>query len=457
MMGRYEYNQSEQELNAVLGFQDAQLKGITMPDLSDAESAISSSEALLKSLGYDLPADDAGADERQSALALAHRPIALPSWDVLLSEATASGHGNDTLENLFSEEELETNSAEIRRLHAEYDAIHKLDQLDVAIAAGAGLLAAAIDILLIGLPKKTPSGTEAGPLSNFIRDHIENSLSPEQIRQLEKASKVPYDAPINDGFTTTRVEGLFPGMHRLYSLGHDPLLGLVVGVSDILTGRMTTIDKNGKVVVQVIERYAHLQKTDIVQALITQILHFFSDVTTPAGLPAPGMALFSLMQFGKIGEEEATIAEIVQGMYYEGYDFIQFCAQSIPVAVNEIVVRLAYALRKIKDGVPIKEAIPFSTDREKYPKLGTMLFISHSIATAANAGRIAFTKDPMAVSYAQWIAFAKYSYQQLKWTLIEKPEARDKYVRAEIEQQAREVYDDIDRMFEELKSETIVL
>ena len=220
---------------------------------------------------------------------------------------------------------------------------------------------------------------------------------------------------------------------------------------------MTTIDKNGKVVVQVIERYAHLQKTDIVQALITQILHFFSDVTTPVGLPAPGMALFSLMQFGKIGEEEATIAEIVQGMYYEGYDFIQFCAQSIPVAVNEIVVRLAYALRKIKDGVPIKEAIPFSTDREKYPKLGTMLFISHSIATAANAGRIAFTKDPMAVSYAQWIAFAKYSYQQLKWTLIEKPEARDKYVRAEIEQQAREVYDDIDRMFEELKSETIVL
>lgn len=457
MMGRYEYNQSEQELNAVLGFQDAQLKGITMPDLSDAESAISSSEALLKSLGYDLPAGDTGADEQRSALALAHRPIALPSWDVLLSEAAASGHGNDTLENLFSEEELGTNSAEIRRLNAEYDAIHKLDQLDVAIAAGAGLLAAAIDILLIGLPKKTPSGTEAGPLSNFIRDHIENSLSPEQIRQLEKASKVPYDAPINDGFTTTRVEGLFPGMHRLYSLGHDPLLGLVVGVSDILTGRMTTIDKNGKVVVQVIERYAHLQKTDIVQALITQILHFFSDVTTPAGLPAPGMALFSLMQFGKIGDEGATIAEIVQGMYYEGYDFIQFCAQSIPVAVNEIVVRLAYALRKIKGGAPIKEAIPFSTDREKHPKLGTMLFISHSIATAANAGRIAFTKDPMAVSYAQWIAFAKYSYQQLKWVLVEKPEASDKYVRAEIAEQAQEVYDDIDRMFEELKGEAIVL
>ena len=34
------------------------------------------------------------------------------------------------------------------------------------------------------------------------------------------------------------------------------------------------------------------------------------------------MSLFNLLQFGSIGEEELTIAEIVQGMHYEGYDFI---------------------------------------------------------------------------------------------------------------------------------------
>ena len=457
MMGRYEYNQAEQELNAVLGFQDAQLKDISMPDMSDAEKTISSSEALLESLGYDLPHGDNAIDEHPLQLKTIPRVTVLPSWEALLSEATATGHSNDTLESLFSEEELRANSEAIRRLNAEYDTIHQLDQLDIAISAGAGLLAAAIDILLVGFPKKTGEGVKAGPLSNYIRDHIENSLSPEQIRRLERASKVPYDAPINDGFTTTRVEGLGPGMHRLYSLGHDPLLGLVVGVSDILTGQMTTIDKNGKVVVQAIERYAHLQKTDIVQALLTQILHFFSDVTTPAGLPAPGTALFNLMQFGDIGKERATIAEIVQGMYYEGYDFVQFCAQSIPVAVSEVVVRFAYALRKIKGGTPVKEAIPFSTDRSRHPKLGTMLFISHSIATAANAGRIAFTKDPMAISYAQWIAFAKYSYQQLKWVLLEKPEARDKFVRTEITEQTQEVYDEIDRMLGELEDKMILL
>ena len=456
-MGRHEYNQAEQEFNTVLGFQDAQLEDISMPDMSDAEKAIDSSESILKSLGYDLPRSDTGSETQSLPPKPISRVIMVPSWEKLLNDAIAGGHGSDSLEGLFSEKDLAENSAEIKRLNAEYDAIHQLDQLDIAIASGAGLLAAAIDILLVGFPKKTDEGVKAGPLSNYIRDHIENSLSSDQIRRLEKASKVPYDAPINDGFTSTRVEGLGPGMHRLYSLGHDPLLGLVAGVSDILTGQMTTIDKNGKVVVQVIERYAHLQKTDIAQALITQILHFFSDVTTPAGLPAPGMSLFNLMQFGSIGREKATIAEVVQGMYYEGYDFVQFCAQSIPVAVSEIVVRFAYALRKIKDGVPVKEAIPFSTDRDKHPKLGTMLFISHSIATAANAGRIAFTKDPMAVSYAQWIAFAKYSYRQLKWALLGKPEERDKYVRAKITQQSQEVYNDIDRIFEELKGEAIVL
>ncbi len=31
----------------------------------------------------------------------------------------------------------------------------------------------------------------------------------------------------------------------------------------------------------------------------------------------------------------------------------------------------------------------------------------------------------MAINYPQWLAFAKYSYQLLKWALIEKPNARD--------------------------------
>lgn len=52
------------------------------------------------------------------------------------------------------------------------------------------------------------------------------------------------------------MEGLSAYYHRLLELGHDPVLGFVFGVADILNGTMTTIDKNGKIVCQVMENYA---------------------------------------------------------------------------------------------------------------------------------------------------------------------------------------------------------
>ena len=65
-------------------------------------------------------------------------------------------------------------------------------------------------------------------------------------------SKVSFDAQDNR-HTTEYVEGLSAYYHRMLSLGHDPLLGFVFGVYDIMHGTMTTIDKNGKFVCQVME------------------------------------------------------------------------------------------------------------------------------------------------------------------------------------------------------------
>ena len=269
-------------------------------------------------------------------------------------------------------------------------------------------------------------------------------------------SKVPYDAQDNRN-TTVNVEGLSAYYHRLLSLGHDPLLGFVFGVADILSGRMTTIDKAGKVVSQVMENYADRTEADVFAAIAKQIVHLKSDMTTSMGLPAPLMGLFNLLQFGSVGEYEQTIAEIVQGMYYEGYDFVHFCSMSVSSMLVEVVVRIGYAIKRIKEGVAIKNAIPFSTDREKMPKLGTMLFTAHSAATAINAGKVLFTENPMAINYPQWIAFAKYSYQQLKWGLITKPALRDRYVLDAIDGELQEVYEDIDLLFEDMQGCKIIL
>lgn len=235
------------------------------------------------------------------------------------------------------------------------------------------------------------------------------------------------------------------------------MLGLVVGVIDILTGRMTTIDKAGNIVSQVMENYADRKESDIFAAIAKQIIHFKTDITTSMGLPAPLMGLFNLLQFGSIGEEEQTIAEIVQGMYYEGYDFIHFCSQSIPVMVSEVIVRLGYAIKRIKEGNSIRASIPISLNREKHPKLATMLFIAHAGATAANAGKIYFTTNPMAINYPQWLAFAKYSYSQLKWVIINKPEAQNAYVMGKLNDELFSVIDSTNAMFEDFTKDYIVV
>ena len=169
------------------------------------------------------------------------------------------------------------------------------------------------------------------------------------------------------------------------------------------------------------------------------------------------MGLFNLLQFGSIGEAEQTIAEIVQGMYYEGYDFIHFCSMSVPVMLVEVIVRLGYAFKRIKEGFEVKDSIPFSIDRQKHPKLATMLFIGQAGASAVNAGKVYFTKNPMAINYPQWVAFAKYSYSQVKWALIEKPELRDRYVSGQLYEDFTSVISEIDESFYDITKDYIVV
>ena len=451
-MSKYKYSELEQQINQVLLHQSRELEGIKKLDPVALESRISESESLLKSLGYELP-------DQPLVNTTKRKPVmVVPTWESLCIEAEQVVGANADLESIFSAEELRENSAAIQQMNREFNMLHHLDKYDVAISAAAGLLAAAVDILLVGIPQKTPDGLSAGKLSDFIRAEFDKKFPEEEMTKLanSKVSKVPYDAQDNR-HTSINVDGLSAYYHRLLSLGHDPLLGFVFGVADILTGRMTTIDKSGKIVSQVMEVYADRKESDVFTALAKQIIHFKSDITTSMGLPAPLMSLFNLLQFGSIGEEELTIAEIVQGMYYEGYDFIHFCSMSVPVMLAEVVVRLGYAFKRIKEGYSIKDSIPVSLNRDKHPKLATMLFIGQTGAAAINAGKVYFTKNPMAINYPQWIAFAKYSYSQLKWALLQKPELRDRYVSGRLYDELQETVLSVDYTFEDFAKDYIVV
>lgn len=451
-MNRNKNNDTDQQMAKVIMYHDQQLKNIHFPDSSATDDEIRRSEVLLKSLGYDLPSKNEVANKRNNEV------IVVPNWDELCAEANQYITGKCDIRALFTEDELRQNEEAIRLLNGDFKQIYHMDKVDYAISILAGLVGSAVDILLVGIPKKTPDGLKAGPLSDFVRDYFDKKYPEEEMQKLanSKISKVPFDAQDNR-HTRIYVEGLSAYYHRLLQLGHDPVLGFIFGVSDILNGTMTTIDKNGKVVCQVMENYADRRESDIFLALAKQIIHFKSDITTSMGLPAPFMSLLNLLQFGKIGDYDQTIAEIVQGMYYEGYDFIHFCSMSVPVMLIEVITRMGYALKRINEGHSVKDSIPVSLKRETHPKLATMLFISHSLATAANAGKVYFSKNPMSINYPQWLAFAKYVYSQMKWVLLEKPEMRADYVSGKIYNEMQEVFDQVDRNFAEYTHDKIVI
>ena len=291
-MSKFIYSDEEQKFNNILTYQTKELDLINRPEMSIAEERIVESEKLLRELGYtltDLPIIDTKTKKQT---------IVVPKWEDLVITAECEVGSMNELDALFTNEELELNQTIIQSLQDDFNNIHKLDKIDISICAGAGILAAIIDILLIGIPKKTPHGLKGGPLSNYVRDWFNQLFPEEEMEKLAnlKVSKVPFDAQDNR-HTKVNVNGLSAYYHRLLSLGHDPLLGLVIGVCDILNGKMTTIDKTGKIVSQFMENYTDRKESDIFAAIAKQIIHFKSDITTSMGLPAPLMGLFNLLQW----------------------------------------------------------------------------------------------------------------------------------------------------------------
>lgn len=444
---QYKYSKDEKELLKVLKYQQLDLELVgkeTQSAKKRLNQQISSSEELLITLGYQLPSKAKMTKNKEAQIG-SKKERAILSWEQLVEKANQQVQDDIVFEDILTADEIAENREVLTTLRAEYQAIYNLDKFDILLGVGSGILASLVDILLIGMPAKI---VNAGPLAKYVRKRFETVFSPGDLENW-KFAKVPFDAQDNRN-TKRIVNGLSPQYHRLYSLGHDPLLGFIIGVLDIMNGQMTTIDKFGKIVVQDMPNYLDRKEENIFFAIAKLLVHFKSDITTSMGLPAPLMGLFNLLQFGEIGKEEETIAQIVQGMYQDGYDFIHFATMSIPVMLIEVLVRLGYACRRLSQGASLSDAVAFSTNRKKYPKLGTILFTAHSVSTAVNLGKIIITENPLAINYPQWLAFFKYSYQEVHYQLFIEPEQKRRFFEEHDCLQYDRLYTEIDTLFEEV-------
>jgi len=394
----------------------------------DADKAIADVQELLKRLDAPVPSRTSGP---RPVSALPH----LRSWDEILNEAQLGTSDDVPLMMLVSEDEIKKVTLRHAALEAEFRATNSLDGVDWAIAGVAGLLGALIDIFLVKIPPRAgllgSAPVEGGWLSRLVRDGFGKVLPDEQIARLEQLYRVPFDAATSAGLGEN-VAGLGPRSHRIQSFGHDPILGWIVGVRDLLYGELTAIDKHGKLIVQeVADPFMAGESVflRIFEALQRVVGHHVSDVATPGGLPPPLMPLLQFLQKGSIGKRGYTIGHVVRQMYALGYDFRHFIAGAIPVMIIEAIVRIAYFAREAHRGSSLVEAVPMAN----HPRLRTQLFAAHAIATATNAGKVYVMKTPLAINLAQWMALARYLIPQLHWLLISKEQARSKHIQLDIE------------------------
>ncbi|MBI1191422.1 MAG: hypothetical protein GC200_12175 [Tepidisphaera sp.] len=382
------------------------------------DASIRSSEQLLAELNVDVSSLEAEPATNVSSRIFRAIPAG-KTWAQLLGE---SGQRTESIrfEDLLTPDEIKQVNAAHDAIGAELKWSGVLNKRNVTTAVFAGGIAGAIDIFLVGVPKSQGflgSGpNEGGWLSNFVKGKFGEAFPEDKISALEKAYKTAYDPSVNSKLSIP-IEGLGPRTHRYQSFGHDPLLGFVFGIKDILTGNLTAVSKYGNVITQKVDAPFMPDENFVVRVLEALKLHWGhlrSDVATPAGLPAPLMPLLSFLQFGKIGDKNYTISEVARIMYRSGYDFRHFVASSFPAVIAELIVRFGHVFQCLHEGNSPQDSIPLASN----PAVRRGLIIAHGVATAMNAGKVYFTGNLMGISWVEILALTRYLAPELRYLMF---------------------------------------
>lgn len=351
------------------------------------------------------------------------------SFDDLLKDARNSGFKDMDLEDIATREEVNEANSILLECYNEFSDQFKLDKYDYAIAGIIGSLAALMDFFLV--TKVSGNDVTPGKLKNCAENFWNKILSEEKIKELEKKYQVVYDISQNTGKAAQEVLGLCPLYHRFQSLGHDPIIGFVFGVADLMKGQLTAIDGNGRLIIQTVNG---AKEKSFIESIITVFGHFLSDVGTksPTGkilsVPAPLTPLLQLIQVGSIeyNGKNYTVGDLSKKMYGDGYNFNHFIGMSLPVLLIEVLTRLSFVIKEIfftKSDVSIWGN----------PKLTIMLCIANGILFAENVGKLAVTKNPFAINYVSWIAMAKYGFKTMKWLAFDKGMGEIEYAQSYID------------------------
>lgn len=191
----------------------------------------------------------------------------------------------------------------VEDIDEEFEKETKLDKLDIKFLFFAVALQCIRQYLLtndIGRDSKHSDGDKRlDPLKKRIKK-LNLNVDYKQIL----LNPVPYDAISTLGeYSSNDIPGLSGTNHRVKALGHDPLLGWVIGTLNITTSTVTTNNillksycvNNNKVgdkipFIDLLEEGLNKYSNDVlilIASVVKQAMHYSSDAFTKMGLPVP--------------------------------------------------------------------------------------------------------------------------------------------------------------------------
>ena len=284
---------------------------------------------------------------------------------------TSLEKANDELEAL--DQKLEETIVSIKNLTPE------CDKLDYALAVSSGAMCGIIDIFLVSRPGKSPlcdiTDKWFGDMTErFAKlcgwdSKIKESLPvPDSIHSaikfLEGKFKIPYDQIRADGATAEFLQ-MYPNNHHFKSLSHNPTLcGLFFSILDQFTNTSHFVSGGNLIIMDYTKGDFSLSGTNIPSkifcAFVNWIGHLISDISGSSGatgrgtgIPSPFWTWINDITAIKANLEierkefEKDFNDFACKLFEKGYDARFQAAQSIPVFINDMLVRLFYSLRRL--------------------------------------------------------------------------------------------------------------
>ena len=255
------------------------------------------------------------------------------------------------------------------------------DRLDYALACACGVITGLIDIFLV----KTPHEGIIGDASDKLFDKAIIALAGEKdngekrsiasaIAFFENKAHVTYDQAktqeitkrLADGFTET-IEHLSTKNHHAKSLSHYPdIFGLISSICNQFTNTSTFLDTGkGRITIingsdSSLELQGNTLPAKIFSGFVNWLFHCLSDVAGSSGnrgpgdgpgtgLPIPFTEFFQFCNFGAFKNEKGqnqTIATVMVKVYEEGYDLRHGVATSVPVLINDLLLRAVFMIKQ---------------------------------------------------------------------------------------------------------------